>query len=61
MPKFPKLIFVTYEEPNNDEPYMVVHTDEQAAIEAAGNGGKVAAFDLDRVLEAQIIHKWKSK
>lgn len=61
MPKFPQRIFVTIEQPNNDDPYFVVHTDEQAAIEAVGNGGKVAVFDFDHMREAEITLKFKSK
>lgn len=60
MPKFPKVIYVTVEEPTNDEPYMIVHEDEQSAIEAVGDGGKVGVFDFDRALTAQIIMKWKN-
>ena len=59
--KFPKQIYVTIEQPVHDDPYMVVHEDQQAAIENAGNGGIVAVFDFNRTYVAEIINRLKTK
>lgn len=59
--EFPKKIFVVREENNNGESFLVVYEDEESAIEAAGNGGKVCIYDKLTVRTAEITRAFKER
>jgi len=56
---FPKKIFVVREQPGNGEPYLAIFEDMEAAVEAAGHGGKVAVYDKLTVRTADIKLSFK--
>jgi hypothetical protein len=60
--KFGKLIYVVLAGDSDDDTdgtYLTAFPDQAEAIEMAGHGGKVAVYELDRVLTAQITHSLK--
>jgi hypothetical protein len=56
--QFPKVVYVVSEN-EDDEQYFTTFDDSGEAIEHVGDGGKVAAYTLDRVMTAEIVRKFK--
>ena len=61
MKKFDKQIYVVRMEEGTPDEYLLVAADAEQAITEAGNGGKVAAYTLDKVLTASITHEFKKR
>lgn len=52
--KLPQKIFVKWEQPNNDEPYMVAGTEMNGLVDVGGKT-KIGTYQLIETVDAEMV------